>query len=118
MRVIAKPSVPQYPSIEHWDDMYLNTRQLNGVMAMLRELAMSTLGHSIDVVPRATFDDGFARLAGRMTTTLPPAWRSNLAKLGAYFDTKHLGVVKAFPDVARVLQAKHRVDEMVRTLDV
>ncbi|KDO15946.1 hypothetical protein SPRG_18510 [Saprolegnia parasitica CBS 223.65] len=113
VRVIATPSVPLYPSIEHWDDMYLNTRQLNGVMAMLRELATSTLGHTIDVVPRATFDDGLARLAGRPTTTLPPAWRSSLSKLGAYFDTKHCGVVKAFPDVARVLQAKHRVDEMV-----
>ncbi|EQC29643.1 hypothetical protein SDRG_12647 [Saprolegnia diclina VS20] len=113
VRVIAKPSVPLYPSVEHWDDMYLNTRQLNGVMAMLRELATATLGHSVEFVPRATLNEGFARLASRPTTTLPRAWRRRLSKLGAYFDTKHSGLVKAFPDVAKVLQAKHRVDEMV-----
>ncbi|OQR92476.1 flagellar protein [Achlya hypogyna] len=115
VRVLARPGPPVYPHIEHWDTVYLNTRQLNGVAAMLREVATTTLGKS-DAVPRPAFTDGFARLAGRPTAVLPDAWLPGLAKLAAYFDKKGTGVIRAFPDVPRAFQAKHCVDDVVRAL--
>ncbi|CAK4707907.1 unnamed protein product [Aphanomyces euteiches] len=117
-RMTPRPIIPPYPVVEYIDDLYLSNRQLNELLAALRDVAVETTGHG-ESIPRPVFIDYLARLAS-LPMGLPPVWkratRRHFIEIASYFDKKDIGVVKAVPHVPQTLQAKHKVDEVVRAI--
>ncbi|OQR89688.1 flagellar protein [Thraustotheca clavata] len=109
-RVIEKSVAPPYPQIEQWDEMYLNNRQLNSLVAVLRDC-------SGGVVSRPVFAEIFARMATRPSMVLPEQWQSgNFEHLASFFDKKESGLIKFFPEVVKSFQAKDLVQEILSTI--
>ncbi|KAF0694347.1 Aste57867_14758 [Aphanomyces stellatus] len=113
-RILEKPPAPPYPIVEYLDEMYLSSRQLNELVAMLRAVAVETSGRH-DVLVRPVLVDCLSRLAST-SLGLPPVWKRatmvHFKEMGAFYDKKLMGVIKV-PPLVNQMQAKHRVNEVL-----